>query len=159
VTDLLDPILVLDWYVIKVYTLDSHSDVTTGWFPFLFYSTTWVGEIYLRYNVSPDAKNSKDPLTDIGRVGSMSLIVFSIVTFIGSITLPWMVKSPEDDKPEFTPRPPASIAPIVKTVVERKPSLLTAWTVAHLIFAGSMIFAPFVSSLRFATVLVAVCGM
>ncbi|KAI5212517.1 sucrose transport protein [Aureobasidium subglaciale] len=130
-----------------------------GWFPFLFYSTTWVGEIYLRYDASPEVKESKDPLSDIGRVGSMSLIVFSIVTFIGSITLPWMVKSPEDEKPEFTPRPPASIAPIVKTVVERKPSLLTAWTVSHLIFAGSMVFAPFVTSLRFATVLVAVCGI
>ncbi|CAD0114768.1 unnamed protein product [Aureobasidium uvarum] len=89
----------------------------------------------------------------------MSLIVFSIVTFIGSIMLPWMVNSPEDEKPDFTPRPPASIAPIVKTVVERKPSLLTAWTVAHLIFAGSMVFAPFVTSLRFATMLVAVCGI
>ncbi|KAG9661590.1 SUC2 like protein, partial [Aureobasidium melanogenum] len=130
-----------------------------GWFPFLFYSTTWVGEIYLRYDAPPEIKQSKDPLSDIGRVGSMSLIVFSIVTFIGSIALPWMVKSPEDDKPDFTPRPPASIAPIVKTVVERKPSLLTAWTVAHLIFAGSMIFAPFVTSLRFATTLVAVCGI
>jgi solute carrier family 45 protein 1/2/4 len=85
--------------------------------------------------------------------------VFSVVTFIGSITLPWMVRSPEDEKPEFTPRPPASIAPIVKTVVERKPSLLTAWTMSHLIFAGSMVFAPFVKSLRFATILVAICGM
>ncbi|THZ54352.1 sucrose transport protein [Aureobasidium pullulans] len=130
-----------------------------GWFPFLFYSTTWVGEIYLRYDAPPEVKQSKDPLSDIGRVGSMSLIVFSIVTFVGSITLPWMVKSPEDEKPDFTPRPPASIAPIVKTVVERKPSLLTAWTVAHLIFAGSMVLAPFVTSLRFATVLVAVCGI
>ena len=89
----------------------------------------------------------------------MSLIVFSIVTFVGSITLPWIVKSPEDENRGFTPRPPASIAPIVKTVVERKPSLLTAWTVSHLIFAGSMVFAPFVTSLRFATILVAVCGM
>lgn len=87
------------------------------------------------------------------------MIVFSIVTFVGSITLPWIVKSPEDENRGFTPRPPASIAPIVKTVVERKPSLLTAWTVSHLIFAGSMVFAPFVTSLRFATILVAVCGM
>jgi len=130
-----------------------------GWFPFLFYSSVWVGEIYLRYDATPDVKNSKNPLTDIGRVGSMSLIVFSVVTFIGSITLPWMVRSPEDEKPEFTPRPPASIAPIVKTVVDRKPSLLTAWTASHLIFAGSMVFAPFVKSLRFATILVAICGI
>ncbi|KAI4801432.1 S-adenosyl-L-methionine-dependent methyltransferase [Aureobasidium sp. EXF-8846] len=70
-----------------------------------------------------------------------------------------MVRSPEDEKPEFTPRPPASIAPIVKTVAERKPSLLTAWTMSHLIFAGSMVFAPFVKSLRFATILVAICGI
>ena len=89
----------------------------------------------------------------------MSLIVFSIITFIGSVALPWVIKSPEDENPGFTPRPPQSIAPIVKQVVERKPSLLTAWTIAHMIFAGSMIFAPFVESLRFATLIVAICGM
>ena len=132
---------------------------SSGWFPFLFYSTTWVGEIYLRFDAPPEVRESKDVLGNIGRVGSMSLIIFSIVTFAGSLVLPWLVRSPEDDQPGFTPRPPASIAPLVKHVKARKPSLLTAWTFSHLIFAASMVFAPFVASLHSATLLIAVCGM
>ncbi|KAF1346736.1 sucrose transport protein [Delphinella strobiligena] len=127
-----------------------------AWFPFLFYSTTWVGEIYLRYDAPPEVRESKDPLGNIGRVGSMSLVIFSCITFAGSLVLPWVVKSPQDEQPSFTPRPPASIAPIVKQVSRHKPTLLNAWMISHLIFAGSMMFAPFINSLRYATVLVAV---
>jgi len=130
-----------------------------GWFPFLFYSTTWVGEIYLRYDAPAEVKESKDVLGNIGRIGSTALIIFSIVTFVGSLVLPLLVKSPEDEQPGFTPRPPASIAPLVQGVSKRKPSLLTAWTISHLIFASSMVFAPFVASLHSATLLVAICGM
>ncbi|KAK4690255.1 hypothetical protein P7C71_g6489, partial [Lecanoromycetidae sp. Uapishka_2] len=59
-----------------------------GWFPFLFYSTTWVGEVYFRYHPETNATASKDTLGDIGRVGSLSLVVFSIITFAGSVLLP-----------------------------------------------------------------------
>jgi len=130
-----------------------------GWFPFLFYSTTWVGETYIRYDAPKTAQESKDTLGDIGRVGSLSLIVFSIITFAGSVLLPWVVRSLEDEKPGFTPRPPPSIAPIVKTISKFRPDLVTAWMISHLIFAGSMALAPFVTSLRFATILVSICGM
>ncbi|KAI9879696.1 MAG: hypothetical protein M1830_007643 [Pleopsidium flavum] len=130
-----------------------------GWFPFLFYSTTWVGETYFRYDAPKTAHESKDTLGDIGRVGSLSLIVFSIITFAGSVLLPWVVRSPEDDKPGFTPRPPPSIAPIVKTLSKFKPDLVTAWMISHLIFAGAMSLAPFVTSLRSATILVSICGI
>ncbi|KAK5151334.1 hypothetical protein LTR04_006634 [Oleoguttula sp. CCFEE 6159] len=130
-----------------------------GWFPFLFYSTTWVGEIYLRYDASPETREHHDTLGNIGRVGSMSLVVFSIITFIGSFALPWVVVAPEDEKPGFTPRPPPMLAPVVEKLDKIKPTLLTAWTASHLIFAGSMVFAPFVSSLRSATTIVAICGI
>lgn len=114
----------------------------------------------MRYDAPHEVKESKDMLGNIGRIGSMSLIIFSIVTFAGSMILPWLIKSPEDDmKPEFTPRPPASIAPIIKQVSGHKMSLLTAWTISHFIFAGAMMFAPFVKSLHSATLIVAVCGM
>ncbi|KAF2261066.1 MFS general substrate transporter [Lojkania enalia] len=131
-----------------------------GWFPFLFYSTTWVGEIYLRYDAPAEAKTSGDLTGQVGRIGSMSLIAFSTITFLMSVILPWFVKSPEDEKaPGFTPRPPASIASFVVEVEKYKPSLLTTWTISHCIFASSMIMAPFVHSLRSATIIVAVCGI
>lgn len=128
-----------------------------GWFPFLFYSSTWVGETYYRYDVPEDLRDSKDALGDIGRIGSMSLVVFSIITFTGAFVLPMLVKSPDEDG--FTPRPPNSIAVVVTKLSKYKPDLLTAWFCGHLIFAGTMFFAPFAASFRFATTLVAMCGM
>jgi solute carrier family 45 protein 1/2/4 len=130
-----------------------------GWFPFLFYSTTWVGEVYLRYDAPADVKAAGDLTGKVGRIGSMALIAFSIITFVMSVLLPFFVQSPEDEKgPNFTPRSPKSIAGLSE-LEKYKPSLLTAWTVAHCIFACSMIMAPFVTSLRSATIIIAVCGV
>jgi len=112
----------------------------------------------LKYEV-PTHKLSKDHLGEIGRIGSTSLVVFSIVTFTGSFFLPMLVQSPQDDIRGFTPRPPAAVAPLVDFFQQRKPTLLTAWTYSHLLFTCSMGLAPFVTSLQFATILVAVCGI
>ena len=134
-----------------------------GWFPFLFYSTTWVGETYFRYTPSASITASSDALGDIGRVGSLSLVVFSIITFVGSVLLPLVVQSPESDSKSghrnFTPRPPPGIAPLVALINRYKPDLLTAWMLSHIIFAGAMCLAPFVRSLHMATVLVSICGI
>ncbi|KAL9120100.1 MAG: hypothetical protein Q9187_003344 [Circinaria calcarea] len=130
-----------------------------GWFPFLFYGSTWVGETYFRYSAPESAKQPSDAVGDIGRIGSLSLIVFSTVTFTGSIILPWVVNSPENEKHEFTPRPPPSLAKFIKVMNGLKPDLLTAWMLSHLIFAGAMCLTPFVRSLHFATVLISICGM
>ncbi|KAH9872722.1 hypothetical protein J1614_005116 [Plenodomus biglobosus] len=131
-----------------------------GWFPFLFYSTTWVGEVYLRYDAPAEVKAAGDLTGKVGRIGSTALIAFSIITFVMSVLLPFFVQSPQDDKsPSFTPRPPKSIAGLVTGLEKYKPSLLTAWTISHCIFAGSMIMAPFVKSLHAATLIIAACGI
>ncbi|KAI8940952.1 hypothetical protein NX059_002203 [Plenodomus lindquistii] len=131
-----------------------------GWFPFLFYSTTWVGEVYLRYDAPAEVKAAGDLTGKVGRVGSTALIAFSIITFVMSVLLPFFVQGPRDEKnPGFTPRPPKSIAGLVTGLEKYKPSLLTAWTISHCIFAGSMIMAPFVKSLHAATLIIAACGM
>ncbi|KAL9006193.1 MAG: hypothetical protein Q9188_001072 [Gyalolechia gomerana] len=134
-----------------------------GWFPFLFYSTTWVGETYFRYTPEASITESTDPLGDIGRIGSLSLLIFSIVTFIGSVLLPFVVRSPDNEaksgQRNFTPRPPPALAPLATLLKDVKPDLLTSWMLSHLIFAGAMFLAPFVRSLRMATVLVSICGI
>lgn len=130
-----------------------------GWFPFLFYSTTWVGEVYFRYHPETNASASKDTLGDVGRVGSLSLVVFSIITFTGSVLLPFVVQSPDQDRRRFTPRGPKAITPLIETVNKYKPDLLTAWQWSHLVFAGAMCLAPFVRSLQMATVIVSICGI
>lgn len=128
-----------------------------GWFPFLFYSTTWVGETYFRYDVPADARKSEDTLGAIGRIGSTALVMYSMITFAGAWILPMFIQSPEDDA--FTHRPPQAIAGFLTRFNKMKPSLLTAWVFGHLMFAASMALAPFATSFRFATVLVCLCGM
>jgi solute carrier family 45 protein 1/2/4 len=132
-----------------------------GWFPFLFYGSTWVGEIYLRYDAPQDA--SSDALSDVGRVGSRALIVFSFVSFGLSIILPYLARGPADDeKPPFTRRPPRSLEPVLSRVPawnSWKPTLPVAWLIANITFTASMFFAPVVQSMHFATILVALCGI
>lgn len=136
------------------------TDHVTGWFPFLFYSTTWVGEVYLRYDAPAEVKAAADLTGKVGRIGSTALIAFSIITFVMSVLLPFFVQSPQNEKgPGFTPRPPKNMAGLVTGLEKHKPSLLTAWTISHCIFASSMIMAPFVKSLRAATLIIAACGM
>ncbi|KAI0135395.1 MFS general substrate transporter [Daldinia grandis] len=128
-----------------------------GWFPFLFYSTTWIGETYIRSDTSRGVKDSEDALGEIGRVGSEAFIIYSIITFFGSWILPMVIRSPDDES--YTRRPPQSLRGVMERFNKYKPDLLTAWMCAHATFAGAMLFAPFAHSFRFATILVCLCGL
>ncbi|KAH6674050.1 sucrose transporter [Plectosphaerella plurivora] len=128
-----------------------------GWFPFLFYGTTWVGETYFRYDVPADAEESKDKLGDIGRIGSTALVIYSIVTFLGAWILPLMVQSPDDDN--FTHRPPQAVASFLEKFSKLKPTLLNIWIAGHCMFSAAMCLAPFATSYRFATFLIVFCGL
>lgn len=128
-----------------------------GWFPFLFYSATWVGETYFRFDVS--SHNSTDMVGDVGRIGSTALILFSIVTFTSAVVIPKLVEAPEDESAMYAARPALTLAPIVETAQKKKPSLLTIWYISQFIFAGAMFLTPFVTSFRQAEALVAITGI
>lgn len=128
-----------------------------GWFPFLFYGSTWVGEIYLRYH--PDRDQSKEALDEVGQQGSRALIVYSIVTTVASIVLPRFIQNPGEDERSYTVRPPRSLGSYVSNMRWRKPSMLRSWALANLLFTTTMIFAPIVRSVAFATVLMGICGI
>ncbi|KAL4870810.1 hypothetical protein BDV12DRAFT_165266 [Aspergillus spectabilis] len=130
-----------------------------GWFPFLFYSTTWVGETYFRYEVPKDATRPTDMLGEVGRVGSLSLVVFSSITFVSSVLLPFCVQPPDSKRPRFTPRPPPGIAAFLTRITKIRPDLQMTWLISHIVFASTMIFAPLARSRAFATFLVAICGI
>ncbi|KAL9093313.1 MAG: hypothetical protein Q9165_004054 [Trypethelium subeluteriae] len=130
-----------------------------GWFPFLFYSTTWIGEIYLRQHArTSEGKVSDDALADIGRVGSTSLVIFSVIMLLGSLLIPFLVECPEDDA-SFGSRLPPSPSQIMAPTNKRKPSLLTAWTWSNILFALMLIVTPFVSTMQSASFIVAICGL
>ena len=128
-----------------------------AWFPFLVYSSTWVGEMYFRYDKPEGVAKSNDALGDMGRIGSTALTVYSAVTFISAWIMPSLIRTPEDKT--FTHRPPASIAHWVEKLNKIKPDLLTAWVISHLVFAFAMFLTPFASSIHSATLIVAFCGI
>ncbi|KAF1736693.1 General alpha-glucoside permease [Beauveria bassiana] len=127
-----------------------------GWFPFLFYSTTWVGETYFRYD-APESAKSGDTLGDIGRIGSQAFVLSSMITLTASLVLPLVVRSP--DEATYTQRPHPALAAVLKICKGSRPDLLTAWICGHVLFAVAMMFAPFATSYRFATALVCLCAV
>ncbi|KAJ5538545.1 hypothetical protein N7494_008024 [Penicillium frequentans] len=115
-----------------------------GWFPFLFYSTTWVGETYFRYEVPKDEiTKSTDMLGEVGRLCPTPILR----TVPGQQTL------------SIHPRPPPGMAAVLKAFTTIRPDLQTAWFISQIMFAVTMIFAPLAHSRAFATTLVAVCGI
>lgn len=133
-----------------------------GWFPFLVYGSTWVGEIAFR--TSPlTSTTSTDALGDMGRIGSTALTIYSTVTFASACLMPSLVRAPSTSPttpttPKFTPRPPRWLASLHLPAIQ-KPDLLTAWIASQLAFAALMLLTPFAGSLRAATLLVALCGV
>jgi solute carrier family 45 protein 1/2/4 len=89
-----------------------------GWFPFLFYITTYVGEIYadpyFEENPHRSDKDIDDILENGTRIGTRALLVFAITTFFASVFLPFIIpptfQAPEPDHPvtPATPMTPAT---------------------------------------------------
>lgn len=66
-----------------------------GWFPFLFYITTYIGEIYSEPFFERNPNMSDAEITEIleegTRLGARALLVFSVTTFAASVFLPFVI--------------------------------------------------------------------
>lgn len=98
-----------------------------GWFLFLFYSSTWVGEIYTKYSRKLDVPSEgevQDAVGDIARVGSLSLTVFSTVSLILSLFLPELLRrvngTIEDDNSLYPGNAFLGLGSLPRTSVVRK---------------------------------------
>ncbi|KAK2766036.1 hypothetical protein FQN54_007551 [Arachnomyces sp. PD_36] len=66
-----------------------------GWFPFLFYSTTYIGQLYVNpiFEDHPNLpeKDIDTAWEDATRVGTFALLIFAITSFAANILLPLVV--------------------------------------------------------------------
>ena len=66
-----------------------------GWFPFLFYSTTYIGQLYVNPIFDRNRNLSDDEIDraweEATRVGTFALLVDAVVCFIANIVLPLLV--------------------------------------------------------------------
>ncbi|KAI8140869.1 major facilitator superfamily domain-containing protein [Fennellomyces sp. T-0311] len=105
-----------------------------GWFPFLFYSTQWVSEIYFETHPSDGEGNWAEGT----RAGSFALLCYSVVSVLAGVVVPAIASKFE--KVWFL-------------------SLNNIYTASHLIVACALLSAWFVKSVGAATVILTVMGI
>ncbi|KAG0746441.1 hypothetical protein G6F57_000511 [Rhizopus arrhizus] len=105
-----------------------------GWFPYLFYSTQWVSDLYFASH--PDNGDWAEGT----RAGSFALLCNAIVSVVAGVIIPALVMRFEKKGIWFL-------------------SLLNVYTVSQLIIAASLLSALFVRSVTTATVILAIMGI
>ncbi|KAJ5176609.1 uncharacterized protein N7482_002486 [Penicillium canariense] len=66
-----------------------------GWFPFLYYATTYVGQLYVNPIFADHPNMSDDQIDrtweDATRIGTSALLIYAIISFLANIILPLFV--------------------------------------------------------------------
>ncbi|KAF2750303.1 hypothetical protein M011DRAFT_492539 [Sporormia fimetaria CBS 119925] len=91
-----------------------------GWFPFLFYITTYVGELYVEphFEENPNLSDAEiDKLwEEATRVGTRALLIFAITTFVASVILPFIIPPTyEAPTPQGAQTPRTPMTPLPHT--------------------------------------------
>ncbi|CDS07077.1 hypothetical protein LRAMOSA09600 [Lichtheimia ramosa] len=105
-----------------------------GWFPFLFYSTQWVSELYFTTH-----EGNRGDWADGTRAGSFALLCYSIVSVVAGVVIPALVSRYESTL--------------------RWMSITNVYTASHLIVAAALLSAWFVKSVIGATIVLATMGI
>lgn len=66
-----------------------------GWFPFLFYSTTYIGQLYVNPifagNPNLPEKDIDEAWEEATRIGTFALLIYAVISFVSNIVLPLFV--------------------------------------------------------------------
>ncbi|KAI8341095.1 major facilitator superfamily domain-containing protein [Chlamydoabsidia padenii] len=108
-----------------------------GWFPFLFYSTQWVSDLYFATHPSGDQQNRD--WAEGTRAGSFALLCYSVVSVIAGVVIPSITMKFEKRKGWL--------------------SLNNIYTSSHLISAAALLSAWFIRSVLGATIILSVMGI
>lgn len=137
-----------------------------GWFPFLFYSTTWVAEIYDRTLTEEDS-GVIDKVGQATRAGSFAFLVYSLISLSSSFLVPLFVSSSNQRYEESRDSNTFTLKLFkreyrLSCLKYLKLSFLTlprAWTISHFIFCASMMSTILVSDVTAAAVVIGLCGI
>lgn len=148
-----------------------------GWFGFLFYMTTYVGQIKLNpyFASHPDLTPDEveDAWEDATRYATFALLIFAIVSFLANVILPFFV-CPTYAAPSASGISPASndrssiktistirhqLSQIVARLEVKWLTLRRAWLLSHIMFALCMFSTFFVFTSTAAAILTAIIGI
>lgn len=99
-----------------------------GWFPFLFYMTTYIGQLYVNPFLKPELSDEEvDALwVKATRIGTFALLLFAIVSFLGNTLIPFVIT------PTYEPTQPdeshASLNPSSPITANGRPRSISSST-------------------------------
>ena len=135
-----------------------------GWFPVLFYSTVWVGDIFRKSYVAVSDQGTGMPGKDerlfeeATRAGSHAMFWHALVALVTSVVLPLIVPNPLGETQHTAV--PSFLQPL-KRLRNRSPDLPFWWVFSHFIFFSAMMgtyIAGLAQSVFFASLLIASVG-
>ncbi|TIB98798.1 MFS general substrate transporter [Wallemia mellicola] len=127
-----------------------------GWFPIMFWSTSYIGELYLDDTNLGDADSrTADEAT---RIGTRAMLFQAIVSLTTAIILPTIIQP----LVKQSPIEKESQNPVSRYVKRIIPSSLldlsSVWTFSHILFAITIFSTIFTSSYIASSVLIAIVG-
>ncbi|KAJ2780333.1 hypothetical protein H4R18_003511 [Coemansia javaensis] len=132
-----------------------------GWFPFLFYGTTLVADLYVASSAGGEGPAAMERGT---RAGSLAMFAHAIVSLCASIVLPAFAYSAAEGRPSARPPADAGALAAARRALHSVRARLAVrlpvmWSVSLGVFSTAMLLTLLVSSVRGASALLAVCGV
>lgn len=143
-----------------------------GWFGFLFYLSTWIGELYVQPFVIENPDMTPEQLDHLyekaTRVGTFALLIWAITSLASNLFLPLIV-APTFEAPLSSAVSIASRSSqksyttqfdrFIDSLVIPWLSLRRAWMISLIIFAASMFSTLVIDSPTIATIVVGIVGI
>ncbi|KAG9313671.1 hypothetical protein JVU11DRAFT_6016 [Chiua virens] len=125
-----------------------------GWFPVLFYSTVYIGDLHKKSSPIPENAHAAIVLdAEATRLGTRALFYSALVSLIANIVMPSFIVPQRAWHPSSPPRPTQ------KTWLERvQMHLASLWAFSHFIFAMCMAATFITSTVSGATFIISATG-
>ncbi|KAK0129490.1 hypothetical protein ONS96_000059 [Cadophora gregata f. sp. sojae] len=138
-----------------------------GFFPQLFYSSSYVGDIYVQPFLEANPNMTPEEIDQLyekaTRVGTFALLVYAITSLATNVLLPFFIAPSYDAALESSSSSTKSYTTrftrFLDGLVIPWLTLRRAWLISHLIFATCMFSTLIVRSITAATILIGVVGI
>ncbi|KAI5868139.1 major facilitator superfamily domain-containing protein [Durotheca rogersii] len=139
-----------------------------GFFPMLFYTSSYVGEIYVQPFLEENPNMTPEELDELyesaTRVGTFALLIFAITSLATNVLLPFFIDPTYDNNPVISHTPDDAPSHshgknFLSRLIIPGLTLRRAWLLSEFLFAGSMFCTVLVRTVEAATVLIGLIGI
>ncbi|KAF9450782.1 hypothetical protein P691DRAFT_664570 [Macrolepiota fuliginosa MF-IS2] len=147
------------------------SSAWLGWFPILFYTTIYIGDLYKRSSPIPFTDEARATLdAEATRSGSRALFWSSVVSLVSNVVLPVFVTESASSSGDEPQKPHlrfgygsrdhwwTRLERLVRVPMWMRIHMANLWALSHLVFAGCMFATFLTSSVTGASFMISVTG-